>query len=74
LARRFALPARRAEGRRAGLFGAGAFAAIASTSTRNSSLASEEMTSSVRPGVVAEEFGANLANLEIVVKRQKRGD
>jgi hypothetical protein len=50
LARRFALPVRRAEGRRAGLFGADAFAAIASTSMRNSGLASEEMTRSVEAG------------------------
>src|SRR5437879_13532944 len=49
-ARRFALPTRRADGRLAGFLAAGAFAATASTSTRNSGLASEEITSSVEAG------------------------
>jgi len=47
---RFALLVRRAEGRRAGRIGADAFAAIASTSTRSSGRASEEITSSVEAG------------------------
>src|SRR6266446_5072834 len=63
-ARRFALPARRADGRRAGFLGAGAFAATASTSTRNSGLASEEITSSVEAGRwLPRNFARTCANL-----------
>jgi len=76
LARRFALRVRRAEGRRAGLFGADAFAAIASTSTRNSGLASEVITRQRRGrAVTAEEFrGETWRTSEILVTGQKRGD